>query len=241
MKLENKVAIVTGAASGIGRSIARVYAAEGASVVAVDLDGDRLAKVAEELGCEAVVADITTEAGREAILGRDRVDVLVNNAGILDRLTPLASVKDEMWDQVMEVNVTAPFKLCRGAVPGMIAQGGGVILNTCSAASLSGGRAGCAYTVSKHALLGLTRSIAWFYGEAGIRCNAIAPGAIQTKMHMRDMPHQGGMEKYAKHFGTIPEHGKAMQVAKVALFLASDDANYINGEVLSVDGGWNAF
>jgi NAD(P)-dependent dehydrogenase (short-subunit alcohol dehydrogenase family) len=241
MKLENKVAVVTGAASGIGRSIARVYVAEGAHVVAVDLDGDRLAKVAEELGCTAVVADITTEAGREAVLARERVDVLVNNAGILDRLTPLVEVEDDLWDRVMAVNVTAPFKLCRAAVPGMIAQGGGVILNTCSAASLSGGRAGCAYTASKHALLGLTRSIAWYYGSEGIRCNAIAPGAIQTKMHMRDMPHQGGMEKYAKHFGTIPEHGKAMQVARVALFLASEDASYINGEVLCVDGGWNAF
>ena len=114
-------------------------------------------------------------------------------------------------------------------------------VNTCSAASLSGGRAGCAYTVSKHGLLGLTRSIAWYYGDQGIRCNAIAPGAIQTKMHMREVPHAGGLKKYGTYFPTIPKHGKAMAVAETALFLASDAASYVNGEILSVDGGWNAF
>jgi len=192
MRLQDKVAVITGAASGIGRSMARCFAAEGAQVVAVDLDGDRLEKVAAELDCEAVVADITSAEGLKAITDR-RVDILCNNAGILDRLTPLLDVDDALWDQILSVNLTAPFKLCRAVLPGMIEAGGGTIVNTCSAASLSGGRAGCAYTASKHGLLGLTRSIAWYYGEKGIRCNAIAPGAIQTKMHMREMPMVAGL------------------------------------------------
>ncbi len=101
MKFEDKVALITGAASGIGRSMARCFAAEGATVVAVDIDGDRLAKVAEELSCEAVVADLATAEGVAAVTGRDRVDILCNNAGILDALTPLLEVDDAMWDRVM--------------------------------------------------------------------------------------------------------------------------------------------
>ena len=106
---------------------------------------------------------------------------------------------------------------------------------------MTGGRAGCVYTMSKHALLGLTRSTAWYYGDQGIRCNAIAPGAIQTKMHFRQAPHPGGMEKYSKYFGTMPPHGEAAAVADLATFLVSDEARYVNGEIVSVDGGWNAF
>ena len=241
MKLADKTAVVTGAASGIGRAIARLFKAEGAEVIAVDMDEERLAKVAAELECESVLADITTEDGVAAIVNRPRIDILCNNAGILDALTPLLDVEDGMWDRVLNVNLTAPFKLSKAVLPGMIERGGGTLVNTCSAAALSGGRAGCSYTVAKHGLLGLTRSVAWFYADQGIRCNAVAPGAIQTKMHMREMPHQKGMEKYGNYSATIPEHGKASTVAQAVLFLASDDSSYVNGEVLSVDGGWNAF
>lgn len=241
MKLQGKVAIVTGAASGIGRAMARLFHAEGAVVVAVDLDADRLAAVGTELGCETAVVDVCDQAAVEALFDRERVDILCNNAGILDALTPLAEISDELWDRVMKVNVRGPFVACRAVLPKMVAQGGGVILNTCSAAALSGGRAGAAYTSSKHALLGMTRSIAWYYGDKGVRCNAIGPGAIQTKMHMRAAPHPEGFAKYADYFGVMPPHGKALDVAKVAAFLVSEDAAYVNGEIVSVDGGWNAF
>ena len=240
-RLEGKVCVITGAASGIGRAMARCFAGEGAVVVAVDMDEGRLAKVAAELGCEAVTADITRPEDQARIVGRERIDVLCNNAGILDRLTPLHDTSDELFDKVMMVNTRAAFQLCRAVVPGMIERGGGVILNTCSAAALSGGRAGFAYTASKHALLGMTRSIAWYYGDQGIRCNAIAPGAIQTKMHMRDVPHPEGIAKYQDYFSTIPPHGKAAAVADAALFLACADSSYVNGAVMPVDGGWNAY
>jgi NAD(P)-dependent dehydrogenase (short-subunit alcohol dehydrogenase family) len=219
----------------------RAFVAEGAKVLAVDLDEAGLAKVADKTGCETLVANVADEDDIARIFDRDRVDILCNNAGILDGLTPLHDVSDELYAKVMKVNVEGPFKACRAAIPRMIEHGGGTILNTCSAAALSGGRAGSVYTISKHALLGLTRSTAWFYADKGIRCNAIAPGAIQTKMHMRLVPHQEGFEKYAKYFGTMPPHGKAAAVADVALFLVSDASRYVNGEIVSVDGGWNTF
>ena len=139
MKLADKTAVVTGAASGIGRAIARLFKAEGAEVIAVDMDEERLAKVATELECESVLADITTEDGIAAIVNRPRIDILCNNAGILDALTPLLDVDDGMWDRVLNVNLTAPFKLSKAVLPGMIERGGGTLVNTCSAAALSGG------------------------------------------------------------------------------------------------------
>ena len=239
--LEGKTCIITGAASGIGRSIARKFHAEGATLVLVDLDEKGLSKVAGQLECEAHVLNVTDKDAVEALFADRRVDVLCNNAGVLDKLTPLHEVSDELWAKVMKVNVDGPFFASRVAVQKMVEQGGGAIVNTCSAASLSGGRAGFAYTASKHALLGMTRSIAWFYGDKGIRCNAVAPGAIQTKMHMRDVPNAAGIEKYGQYFATIPAHGKAAQVADAVAFLASDASSYINGECIAVDGGWRAF
>jgi NAD(P)-dependent dehydrogenase (short-subunit alcohol dehydrogenase family) len=240
MKLQGKVALVTGAASGIGRSMVRRFVAEGAEVVAVDVDRPRLEKVATELGCAIAVADVSNAEDVDRVLDR-RIDILCNNAGVLDGLTPLHEVDDAMWSRVMSINVNGPFYACRRVLPRMMEQGGGVILNTCSAAALSGGRAGAAYTASKHALLGLTRSVAWFYGDKGIRCNAIAPGAIQTRMHTTIVPNQAGFDKYSKHFPTMPPHGEAMAVADVACFLVSDDSRYVNGDCVTVDGGWNAF
>jgi NAD(P)-dependent dehydrogenase (short-subunit alcohol dehydrogenase family) len=240
MSFEGRRVGITGAGSGIGRAMARAFAGSGATVIAVDRDEASLQKIAAELGCESLVLDVTADdAG--AALASAKPDVLCNNAGILDGLTPLHDTDDALWDRVLAVNTTAPFKLCRAVVPGMIERGGGVILNTCSAASLSGGRAGFAYTASKHALLGMTRSIAWFYRDQNIRCNALAPGAIQTKMHVRTAPHAEGMAKYADYFPTIGPQGRSKQVADAAVFLAGEGGSYVNGEVLTVDGGWNAF
>lgn len=240
-RLDGQVAVVTGAASGIGRSIARRLTTSGAEVVLVDLDEARLQKVSDELCMEAVVVDISTQDGVDRMLDRPRVDILINNAGVLDALTPLAEVDDALWSRVMRVNVDGPFRAMRQVLPGMVERGRGTIVNVCSAAALAGGRAGAAYTASKHALLGLTRSTAWYYGPSGVRCNAVAPGAIQTRMHTREMPCAAGLERTAPYFPTIPEHGRAMEVAEVVAFLCGDAARYVNGAVLPVDGGWLAY
>lgn len=241
MMLEGKTALITGAGNGIGRAMAIRFALEGATVIACDIDAAALANLESSIGCKTIVGDISTEEGRAAIADAGPLNILVNNAGILDALTPLDATGDALWDKVMDVNITAPFKICRAIVPKMIEAGGGVIVNTCSAASLSGGRAGCAYTASKHALLGLTRSIAFYYRSKGIRCNAVAPGAIQTELHTRNRYHKGGLAAYSPYFPMIGQFGEAEQVAEAALFLASDLSSYVNGEVISVDGGWNAF
>ena len=252
MKLEGKAAIITGAASGIGRAMARRFGAEGARLVVVDIDQGRLDEVTGQLkasGVEQVRAMVVDVLDREqveamvqaAVDAYGRLDVLCNNAGVLDNLTPLEDVSDELWDKVMGINVRGPFLAVRKALPVMMAQGSGSIVNTASAAGVAGGRGGAVYTASKHALVGLTRSIAWYYGPSGVRCNAIAPGAIQTRMASTLVPHMGGFERYQPYFSQIPPHGKASEVADVALFLASEDSAYVNGAVIPVDGGWLTF
>ena len=250
MRLEGKAAIITGAASGIGRAMARRFAAEGALLSLVDIQEPRLKKVAGELtdagfSVHPVVADLSDRAAVEDAVERavsvfGRLDVLCNNAGMLDNLTPLTETEDDLWDRVMNVNLRAPFVAARVAIPHMLASGGGSIINTSSAAGMCGGRGGAAYTTSKHGVVGLTRSVAWFYGPKGIRCNALAPGAIATAMQ-RMVPHPEGFERMQSYFSTVPPHGKSADVADAALFLASDESRYVNGTVLRVDGGWTAY
>ncbi|MEE2834733.1 MAG: glucose 1-dehydrogenase [Myxococcota bacterium] len=249
--LDGQVAVITGAASGMGRAMARRFAAEGARLVLADLQTEKLEKVAGELaeaGHEVAyeVVDVSEAADVERLIGRAQsdfggVDTLCNNAGILDNLTPLHDTDEALWDRLLGVNAKGPFLASRLAVKLMMDQGGGSIINTASAAGNHGGRGGAAYTASKHAVVGLTKSIAWFYGPHNIRCNAICPGAIMTAMASSFTPHTEGFERYSKHFPTVPPFGKARDIADVAVFLASDEARYVNGAVIPVDGGWVAY
>jgi NAD(P)-dependent dehydrogenase (short-subunit alcohol dehydrogenase family) len=251
VRLEGKVAIITGAASGIGRAMARLFTTEGAAVVLADLTEGRLGQVAAELDAsgarvKALTADVSKGEDTDrlvdtAIDAFGRVDVLCNNAGVLDNLTPAGETDDAMWAKVMGVNVDGPFRLARKVLPAMIAQGGGSIVNTASAAGLRGGRGGAAYTASKHALVGLTQSIAWFYGPQNVRCNAIAPGSIQTKMQTTVVPTAAGFQRTQPYIPLIPMPGKAAEIAQVALFLASDESSYVNGAILPADGGWISY
>lgn len=175
----------------------------------------------------------------EALESYGRVDILCNNAGIMDGARPVADTPDEVWDKVMNVNVNAPFRASRRVIPAMLSQGGGVILNTASVAGLFGGMAGAAYTVSKHALIGLTRSIAAHYGTRGIRSNAMVLGAVQTNIGMGSaQPDPIGAEHLNKVASIMPRIADPKEIAELALFLASDRSSYVNGSCVVIDGGW---
>ena len=250
MRPADKVALVTGGGSGIGRAIAARYAKEGATLVLGDIAEPALLETAEALRKEGakvstLVGNIAQREGADALIDRalsehGRVDVLVNNAGVLDGLTPLVDASDELFEKVIGVNTRGPFYTCRKVLPGMIARKSGAIVNVSSLAGIQGGRGGTVYTMSKHAVVGLTKNIAFYYGSEGIRANAICPGGIDTELGTRTQFHEFGLKKASAHFKTTPRPGKVDEIAQAALFLASDDASYVNGTTLVVDGGWIA-
>ncbi|NBX46040.1 MAG: SDR family oxidoreductase [Chloroflexi bacterium] len=234
MRLQDKVAVITGAASGMGLSMARMFSAEGAMIVAGDWNKTRL---------DAVVTEITT-AGRtitalhgnigvredaealidHALATHGRIDVLVNNAGVMDFMQGTAEISDDIWRKVMSINLDG-------------------LVNIASTASLGGGAAGTAYTSSKHGLIGLTKSTAWMYALKGIRCNAICPGGTATNIAESMTPERMdavGAARAGAYAGLIPAYLQPEDIASLALFLASDDARHVNGAVIAADGGWSA-
>lgn len=169
------------------------------------------------------------------------LDVLVNNAGVMDDFTPVADVSDELWNKVMGVNINGPFYTCRLAVQTMLKQGKGVIVNISSIGGLNGARAGAAYTSSKHALIGLTKNIAFMYGAKGIRCNAIAPGGVNTNIMDGAKPNSFGSERMQSGIGSNIRMAEPIEIADLALYLASDKSTFVNGAVIVADGGWTAY
>ena len=250
--LEGKTAIITGSGSGVGRATANLFAKNGAGVVVVDLLPDRVNQVVAEVkaaGGKAtgMVMDLSvrTEVDRmvdETLKSSGRVDILHNNAGIMDGVRPAAETPDEVWEKVMDINLNAPFRASRRVIPSMLKQGGGVIINTTSVAGLFGGVAGAAYTVSKHGLIGLTRNIAAFYGTKGIRCNAMVLGGVNTNIGVGSgQPSALGMEQLNKVAAMIPRMAEPSEIAELALFLASAKSSYVNGSCVVIDGGWTVF
>ncbi len=250
--LQGKAAVVTGAGSGIGRAMAKLFAESGCKIMAVDVVPERVSGVVEEIkgsGNDAtgVTADLSVGAEVDgmidgALSSFGKVDILCNNAGIMDGARPAAETPDEVWDRVLAVNLAAPFRASRRVIPSMVEHGGGVILNTASLAGVFGARAGAAYTVSKHGLIGLTKSIAASYGKDGIRCNALVLGAVQTAIGVgSSAPNPLGMENLRKTMATMPRVGEPEEVARVALFLVSDASGYLNGSCVVADAGWAAF
>jgi NAD(P)-dependent dehydrogenase (short-subunit alcohol dehydrogenase family) len=244
-RFEGRTAIVTGAGSGIGRATALRLAREGARVVAADVSAERLdALVAEfpDLDLVPVVGDVTSETGVSAVVAAagERIDALANVAGIMDAFLPPSEVDDATWDRVLAVNLTAPMRLVRAVLPAMTAVGKGAIVNVSSEASLRASASGVAYTASKHAVNGLTKSIAFFHGPQGIRANAVAPGAVATNI---EAPVRS--ELAARRVGpvlqtVVPAPATADQLAASITWLLSDDAVNVNGVVLPSDGGWSA-
>ena len=248
MKLENKVALVTGAGSGIGRAVAERFVQEGARVLGADIRSDRLDEVSAELNVAGAFTAFTGSVGDRADNTRmmdavmdtyGRLDIVVNNAGIMDDFYPLAELDDALWDRVMAINLDGPMVICRRALQIMLPQGGGAIINVASIGGLFGGRAGVAYTTSKHAIIGLSRSVAFHYAQQGIRCNVIAPGGVATNIEVKN-PSMFGYQRLQTTLAMVPRQGQPGELAAAALFLASDDASFVNGEVLVVDGGWTA-
>ena len=252
MKLENKIVMVTGASSGIGRAISLLFAKEGATVIAVARRLDRLIELeasSTELSNKIVArkGDVSNEPAMNTLVDNivtefGALDILVNNAGIMDEMMPAAEVTNELWDRVMSVNLKAPFNLIRKSLPIMISKGSGVIVNIASLSGLCGSRAGAAYTASKFAVIGLTKNVGFMYAQKGIRCNAICPGAVDTEISIGiKNPSVFGFSRVRTGMDTNPRQGSAEEISKTALFLASDDSNFINGTTLTVDGGWSAY
>ena len=253
MKLNGKVAVITGGGSGMGRETAILFAKEGAKVVIGDWNEKTLEETVSMIRSArgevtGLKGNVAVQSDAEALVDAavkayGRVDILVNNAGVMDLNQGAGEVNNETWERVMGVNVNGPLYLTRRAVPVMAKNGGGAIVNIASVAGMSGAAAGVAYTTSKHALIGMTRNTAWRYLKDGIRCNAIAAGAVETNIVASIDPTKmdsKGTERAQVYYSLIPAQLKPIDIANLVLFLASDEARYINGTVVPADGGWLA-
>lgn len=255
-RLQDKVVVVTGAGSGMGRAMASLFTKEGAKVVAAEWNQGTLDEVVAEVKAwggriAGVQADVSkpedaAKIVRAALDAYGRIDVLCNNAGIMDNFAATADVDDATLARVMGVNAYGPLYLSRAAIPIMLSQGKGTIVNTASLAGIGGGAAGTVYTMSKHACIGLTRSTAWMYAKKGIRCNAMAVGGVATGIMANTAGKVAAIE--AKGLGATragewaalaPGFGEPMDVANLALYLASDESKFVNGAVIAIDAGWS--
>lgn len=265
-RLNNKIALVTGAASGNGKAIATLFAQEGAKVTLVDINKTELDKVVASLSEQGfnvmgIEADVTKEADIQKMVDSTlsqygRLDILVNNAGIFDELMPVGEVSDDLWYKIIETNLSAPMRGIRKVIPIFEKQGGGVIVNTASIAGFTGARGGgAAYVASKHGLIGLTKNVAFNYKEKNIRCNAVAPGRVETNLRINSeklagsrTAHDRTIEKWKDiedkiTEGYITNMRKCTpdEIARVVLFLASDEASFVNGSIFVADGGWTSY
>jgi NAD(P)-dependent dehydrogenase (short-subunit alcohol dehydrogenase family) len=251
-RFSGKVCVITGAAGGIGRAVAVRLASEGARLVLVDLDATALAAsqtAGQNAGGEAitVAADVTRVADveryvRTAVEAFGGIDRFFNNAGILGAVAPLTEYPEEMFDRVIAVNLKGVWLGLKTVAPAMVARGGGAIVNTASIAGLRGTPHLIAYTASKHAVVGMTRTASMELVRRGIRVNAICPAPIDTamaaEMEQKARPNDPGAF-HARMESSIPmrRYGTADEVASLVTFLLSDDASYINGGIYPVDGG----
>jgi len=251
MKLEGKVALITGAGGGIGGEAATLFASEGAAIVAVDLEDSAVRETAarvEKEGGKAIAcaADVSSAAGCASMVAVaeetfGRLDILFNNAGIMRADDDDAVSTDEaVWDQTLDVNAKGVFLGCKYGIPALRRAGGGSVINTASFVALLGAATPqIAYTASKGAVLSLTRELAVIHAREGIRVNAICPGPLRTELLMKVLDTD---EKKQRRLVHIPmgRFGEAAEIAKAALFLASDESSFMTGASLVVDGGITA-
>ncbi len=254
MRLKGKTAVVTGASSGMGRDIAYYFAKEGANVLAVARRAERLNQLVEDTKdfdgkVVAYAADVTDKVKVEGMIDEavkqfGKLDILVNNAGIMDDMSGVGDVSDEMFDKVFDINVKSVLFAMRKAVKYFEESGGGNIINVASIGGLHGGIAGSTYTASKHAVVGLTKNTGFMYAKKNIRCNAICPGGIATEIGSSEFMkniNQEGAALTSLGLALNPRYGMPKEIASVAVFLASDESGFVNGQCIQVDGGWSAY
>jgi 2-keto-3-deoxy-L-fuconate dehydrogenase len=252
MKLEQRIAVVTGAGSGIGQAMARLFAAEGAQIFAADVNesaAQETARMVAEAGgtCRAFAVDVSRPDQVRAMIDAalaafGRIDILCNNAGI-GSTTDVVECEPDEWDRVMTVNVKSVYLGCKYAIPHMLAQGGGVILNTASVAGMVGLPKRASYSASKGAVIALTRQVAVEYVEQGIRVNCLCPGTVDSPwvgrlLKQADDPVAARQALVARQ--PLGRLGTPDEIAAAALYLVSDDAAFITGTGLVIDGGLTA-
>lgn len=250
-KLDGKVAIVTGSASGMGKAIAELYAQEGATVIVADLKQTAIDAVVDEINnaggdASGFVADMSKENDiidlvENVVEKYSHIDILVNNAGVMDNFVTVGNLDTDKWNKILAINLTGPTIASREVINVMLNQpDGGAIINVASVGGLFGARCGAAYIASKHGLIGITKNIAATYGRfKNIRANAIAPGGVKTNIgNTITEPDQLGLQAIGAA-GESPM-GDPADIAQVALLLGSDDAKFVNGTTITADGGWTA-
>jgi NAD(P)-dependent dehydrogenase (short-subunit alcohol dehydrogenase family) len=250
MSFHDKVVVVTGAGSGMGRAMVQEFVAQGARVAALDINEVSAAATVKALENPdqglPVHVDVSSVESVDSAMSEiaewgGGVHVLCNNAGIVDSFRPAHEIPLEEWHRTIAVDLTGPFLMARAVIPGMLESGEGVIVNTASISSFSAAGGGSAYTAAKHGVLGLTRQLSFDYGRRGIRVNAICPGATATGL---TMPEGGSdfLPDTEAELGRIPAQRWCTpeEIAKLAVYLAGDDAGYIHGAAMVIDGGWLA-
>lgn len=255
MKMDGKIALVTGGGNGIGQAACLEFAREGAKVMVVDIDaaaGEKTAVAIRAMGgdAESFQADVSQSSDVQAYVAHTlktfgRIDTFFNNAGIEGVITPLAEYSEEVWDRVMGVNLKGSFLGLRYVLPVMIAQKKGTVVNTASVAGTVGAPGLAAYSASKHAILGLTKTAAGEVGKQGVRVNAVCPGPINTRMihsleKMINPDDPASVAKFNTSRNPMGRYGEPEEIARIVVFLASDESEYVNGVAWLIDGGRTA-
>ncbi len=249
MRLKDKIALITGAGSGIGRATAKLFAVEGATVVIVDKNAAAAKAVAAEIGGRAlaIAADVSKSSDVQAMIGEtiskyQRLDILFNNAGY-GITGSVVETSEEDWDALMSVNVRGVYLGCKYAIPHMVKQGGGAIVNTASTTSTAGIKDRAAYVTSKGAVAAITRAMALDHVHQNIRINCVAPGTVESPYFDKILAASDN-PKAVRHALEVRQPmmrlGQPGEIAKAVLYLASDDASFCTGSTLFADGGWTA-